>query len=275
MHSANAVTTLKVLMHTAKQPEIALHGATFSSVCEKGLRITSQQRSSATVVFTETSTPGTSNMPTVQHVLGGICFDVSQDRKAKVTKAKPEKPEAQSRKQSGTGYHGPRSDTAAKPGLFVWMFGWLFRFARIRACAGGRRRLQRPDTFCLFVILFQNMSKTSRTDNMVDLRQCDIFTKYLSNKSRIDKSHRSLAEIDACDSFSFVGFLPLDRTAVATGWSPCQAPSASPSGSQASQQGSEGSRRGVKEDFRILWTICMWRVINVTQKLTGGLIIFL
>ena len=33
MHSANAVTTLKVLMHTAKQPEIALHGATFSSVC--------------------------------------------------------------------------------------------------------------------------------------------------------------------------------------------------------------------------------------------------
>ena len=34
MHSANAVTTLKVLMHTAKQPEIALHGATFSSVCE-------------------------------------------------------------------------------------------------------------------------------------------------------------------------------------------------------------------------------------------------
>ena len=33
MHSANAVTTLKVLLHTAKQPEIALHGATFSSVC--------------------------------------------------------------------------------------------------------------------------------------------------------------------------------------------------------------------------------------------------
>ena len=33
MHSANAVTTLKVLMHSAKQPEIALYGATFSSVC--------------------------------------------------------------------------------------------------------------------------------------------------------------------------------------------------------------------------------------------------
>ena len=33
MLSANAVPKCKGLMHTAKQPEITLHGATFSSVC--------------------------------------------------------------------------------------------------------------------------------------------------------------------------------------------------------------------------------------------------